>query len=74
MKEREPLPAWIAEEQHERLRMEKVMADIEYLREKYSLDADELGEIAKAELRICEQIDKAEQLMREKVKKELSGT
>lgn len=57
MKEREPLPAWIAEEQRERLRMEKVMADIEYLREKYSLDVDELGEIAKGLNRMQKQAD-----------------
>ena len=74
MKEREPLPAWVAEEQRQRLRMEKAMANLEYLAKRYVLDADELGEIAKAELRICEQIDKAERLMREKIKKELSGT
>ena len=63
MKEHEPLPAWVAEEQRERLRMEKVMANLEYLAKRYVLDTDELGEIAKAE-----------RLMREKVKKELSVT
>lgn len=47
MKDREPLPAWVAEEQRERLQMEKIMADIEYLRKKHSLDMDELYGIGK---------------------------
>lgn len=57
MKEREPLPAWVAEEQRERLRMEKVMADLEYLEKRYGLDADEVEEIAKGLNRMQKQAD-----------------
>lgn len=57
MKEREPLPAWVAEEQRERLRMEKVMADLEYFAKRYGLDVDEAGEIAKGLNRMQKQAD-----------------
>lgn len=57
MKEREPLPAWAAEEQRERLRMEKVMADLEYIEKRYGLDADEVEEIAKGLNRMQKQAD-----------------
>lgn len=57
MKEREPLPAWVAEEQRECLRMEKVMADLEYLEKRYGLDVDEVGEIAKGLNRMQKQAD-----------------
>lgn len=73
MKEREPLPAWVAEEQRKSQQMDAVMAKLEYLDKRHALDDSEVCEIIKAEMRIREQIDKAEQLMREKVKKELSG-
>lgn len=57
MKEREPLPAWIAEEQREHLRMEKVMANLDYLAKRYGLDADDLVEIAKGLNRMQKQAD-----------------
>lgn len=57
MKEREPLPARVAEEQRERLRMEKVMADLEYLVKRYGLDVDEVEEIAKGLNRMQKQAD-----------------